>query len=72
MAADHQGRLKEAAQGIRNAAARARVVADAVTMVRSMDWRIRSFSVTAMPPDAGHCFHTGAAPQRPVGKPGEP
>lgn len=49
-----------------------RHIADAVAMVRGMDWRIRSFSVTALPPEDGHCFHTGAAPQRPVGKPGAP
>lgn len=49
-----------------------RHIADAVAMVRKMDWRIRSFSVTALPPEAGHCFDTGAAPQRPMGKSGEP
>ena len=49
-----------------------RHVADAVAMVRSMDWRIRSFSLTVLPPEAGHCFHTGAAPQRPQGTSGEP
>lgn len=49
-----------------------RHVADAVAMVRKMDWRIRSFSVTVLPPEAGHCFHTGAAPRRPAGKSGEP
>lgn len=49
-----------------------RHVADAVAMVRDMDWRIRSFSITPLPLDEGHCFRTGAAPQRPVGKPGAP
>ena len=49
-----------------------RNVAEVVAMVRKMDWRIRSFSVTVMPPEAGHCFRTGAAPRRPVGKSGEP